>query len=431
MTKVAAAYGDTAVQTGSAIAVDKSGNVFMAGAFGGKMNLGGATLTSAGGDDAYLAKFAAGGQLMWAKSFGDSEGQGISGVSVDSSGNVYVTGTFYGSVNFGGGALNASGALYSDVFLAKLGPDGSHLWSKRFGDDNAQSALALAADANGNIIVTGYFQNIINFGGGDLNSAGNFDIFMAKFNSSGAHQWSRRFGDAARSQYGRSVAIDGMGNVYLAGDIAGSIDFGGGAMPVTTVRSSLIAKFDSFGNANWAKVNTGDANSDSIAYSVAVGPNGEVAAGGYFKNKFDLDGMSTTSTGVDDAFITLFSATGTLMMTKTFGDMEQQRVASLGFAPNGDIFATGDFSGAIDFETGMATMSTGLSDGYVVRLTPNGCPSWLRTFTGPMAQLPQALAVDPTTGGVAVTGQFIGSTDFGTGVLPSAGVDAFLALLNP
>jgi hypothetical protein len=76
-------------------------------------------------------------------------------------------------------------------------------------------------------------------------------------------------------------------------------------------------------------------------------------------------------------------------------------------------------------------MSTGLSDGFVVRLTTNGCPAWLRTFTGPMAQLPKALAVDATTGGVAVTGQFIGTTDFGTGMIPSAGVDVFLSLLNP
>ena len=429
--KFADAFGDSAIQTGLATTIDKSGNILVAGAHGGVIDFGGGPLTSPGGDNAFLAKFTTGGQYTWAKTFGDGKGQSISGVGVDGMGNVYVTGNFTGTIDFGGATLTATGTLFTDIFLAKLGPDGSHIWSQRFGDENAQNALSLAVDGAGNVIIAGYFQNVVNFGGGDLTSAGMFDMFVAKYNSSGAHQWSRRFGDAAQSQYARAVTADAAGNIYVAGEITGSIDFGGGAMSVTTAKSALVAKLDGLGNASWVKLANGDANSESVAYSVAVGPNGEVAAGGYFKNKFDLGGTSTTSVGTDDAFITLFSGAGAHTLTKTFGDSEQQRVTSVGFAPNGEVYATGDFSGAIDFETGMAVTSTGLSDGFLVRLNANGCPAWLKTFTGAMAQLPQALAVDPTTAGVVVTGQFIGSTDFGTGVTMSAGIDAFVTSVNP
>lgn len=430
-TKFAAAYGDAAVQTGTAIVIDKSGNVLLAGAFSGSMTIGGTVLTSAGGDDAFLAKFSTGGTLQWAKSFGDGKGQGIAGVGVDAQGNVYITGNFTGSINLGGGALNATGTLFTDVFLAKLNSDGTHVWSQRYGDENAQNARGLAVDSTGNVVIVGYFQNVVNFGGGDLTSAGMFDMFAAKYNTSGMHQWSRRFGDAAGSQYARAVTTDAAGNVYIAGEVESGIDFGGGAMPVTSTKSALVAKFDSLGNATWAKLSNGDANSVAVAYSVAVGPSGEVAAGGYFKNKFDLGGMPTTSVGTDDAFVTLYSAAGAHTFTKTFGDAEQQQVVGVAVATDGDVYAAGDFSGAIDFETGMALTSAGLSDGFLVRLKTNGCPTWVKTYPGPMALLTQALALDPTTGGVALTGSFLGSTEFGTGTIMASGSDVFLVSVNP
>lgn len=430
-TKFASAYGDSSVQTGAALAFDKSGNIILSGAFGGKMTLGGTTLTSAGGDDAFVAKFTAAGQPIWAKSFGDAQGQGISGVGVDTNGNVYVTGSFYGSINFGGGSLQASGEFYSDVFLAKLDPNGNHVWSARYGDDNVQNARGLAVDSAGNVVVVGYFENMVNFGGGALTSAGMLDMFVAKFNTAGMHQWSRRFGDAANSQYARAVAVDAASNVYLAGEVAGAIDFGGGSMPVTTSKSALVAKLDALGNATWVKLSSGAANSQAVAYSIAVGPNGEVAAGGSFRNMFDLGGTPVMSAGSDDAFVTLFSATGAHTFTKTFGDFEQQQVAGVAVAPNGDVFAAGDFSGTIDLETGTTFTSAGLSDGFIARLNTNGCPSWLKAYPGALAQLTQALAFDPTTGGVAATGSFLGSADFGTGTITASGSDVFLMSVNP
>jgi hypothetical protein len=119
-TKFSSAFGDANVQTGSAIVYDKSGNILVAGSFGGSINLGATTLNSAGTDDVFVAKFSPLGQLMWAKSFGDAGLQTATGIGVDTNGNVYVAGNFKGSINFGGGALNAAGVLSIDVFLAKL-----------------------------------------------------------------------------------------------------------------------------------------------------------------------------------------------------------------------------------------------------------------------------------------------------------------------
>lgn len=430
-TKFAGAFGDASVQTGSAIAFDKSGNIVVAGSFGGTLNLGGTTLNSAGGDDVFVAKLAPSGQLLWAKAFGDGNVQTASGISVDANGNVYVAGNFKGAINFGGGTLSAAGTLFSDVFLAKLTADGNHVWSKSFGDVNVQNVRGVSVDTAGNVVIAGFFQNDVNFGGGTLTSTGLYDMFVAKFDMGGTHQWSRRFGDAAGDQNARAVAIDGSGNVYLAGDVASSIDVGAGAMPAAGKPSAFVAKLDPIGNAIWAKLSAGDAMSRGVANAISVGANGDVAIGGSFRGVFDFGGKPVTNSGVDDAFVTVFSGAGAHAYTKTFGDSESQTVTGVALASNGDVFAAGNFSGSIDLDTGEVKTSAGAFDGFVARLGEKGCPTWLRHFPGPMVQLTQALALDPTTGGVAITGSFNGAVDFGTGMLTASGDDVFIVSVNP
>lgn len=430
-TKFAAAYGGAGVQTASTVAYDKSGNAVIAGSFEGTINFGATTLTAAGGTDVFVAKFNTGGQLMWAKAFGDGNVQTGVGVGFDAMGNVYVTGNFKGSVNFGGGAISAAGTLFIDVFLAKLTSDGNHVWSKGFGDANVQNVKGLAVDTAGDVVIAGHFQNDVNFGGATLTSAGLDDMFVAKFNTGGMHQWSKRFGDAGGDQRARGITMDTMGNIYLAGEVSSSIDLGGGSMAATAAPSAFVAKLDSLGNASWFKLSTGDAMSKAYGNSVAVGPNGDVALGGYYRGKFDLGGTPVENTAPDDAFVTVFSGTGTHMYTKTFGDSESQTVTAVTIAPDGEVFATGHFSGTIDLENGMPAKSAGAFDGFVARLDSKGCPSWLRTYAGPNVQLIQAIALDPTTGGVALTGSFNGTADFGTGVLTATGDDVFLMSVNP
>src|SRR6185295_18184313 len=105
-----------------------------------------------------------------------------------------IGGWYNGSINFGGGALNS--ADVGDIFLAKLDPGGGHLWSKRFGGANDQYAYGVATDASQNVFLTGGFYGSLDFGGGALASSGTgVDLYLVKFDASGAHQWSQRFGD--------------------------------------------------------------------------------------------------------------------------------------------------------------------------------------------------------------------------------------------
>lgn len=139
-----------------------------------------------------------------------------------------VTGDFTGSVDFGDGPFLASGSDF-DVFVVKLDAAGAHLWSKHFGGLSAQRAHDVATDANANVFLTGELSGSIDFGGNTLNSQGAVDVFIAKLDASGGHLWSKRFG-ATFDQGGRSIATDAAGNVVGAGQFAATVNFGGGPL---------------------------------------------------------------------------------------------------------------------------------------------------------------------------------------------------------
>ncbi len=237
-------FGDADGQFPYALAIDAADNVLIAGAFGGSVDFGGGALTSAGGNDVFVAKLDAGGNHLWSKRFGDGASQTAEGMTTDGAGNVLVTGQMNGSADFGGGQLTSAGG--ADVFIAGFDSTGNHLFSKRFGDALQQISFGVACDENGSVVITGMFEGGVDFGGGPLTSAGNFDVFVAKLDATGNHVFSERFGDA-EMQIGRSIETDADANVVLFGHFSGSADFGAGAL--TSVGTDVfLLKLDPAGN---------------------------------------------------------------------------------------------------------------------------------------------------------------------------------------
>lgn len=189
-----------------------------------------------------LGKCSCLGCCLWSMRVGDEEDwQSGNGVATDAAGNVALTGTFEGSVDFGGGMLASAGG--GDVFVAKLGPSGNHLWSKRFGDAaSSQAGLGVVVDGASNVVLTGTFEGSIDFGGGSLTSAGGGDVFVAKLGSNGDHIWSKRFGDGWDWQSGHGVATDGAEDVFVTGTFRGAADFGCGTLASAGWGDIFVAK---------------------------------------------------------------------------------------------------------------------------------------------------------------------------------------------
>ena len=286
---------------GSAVAADALGNAFVTGYIGVStigVDFGGGALFSAGGSDAFLAKYSTTGVHLWSKRFGGAGNDNGLGVGTDAAGNVIVTGTFDGTVDFGGGGLTSAGLR--DIFVAKYSPLGLHLWSARFGGSGDDVVYSLAVDPAGDLAVAGKFQGSVGFGGAVLTSAGGDDAFLVKLaGASGAHLWSKRFG-AASGDIATSVAVDGSSNVVVAGYYAGSVDFGGG--PLASLGYDVfVAKYSPSGLHTWSR-RYGSADSQ-LADGVAASPAGDVTVAGFFNNAIDFGTGLLTSAGAYDAFV--------------------------------------------------------------------------------------------------------------------------------
>ena len=414
-------YGGTSDQYGQAIAVDENGDVIVAGTFWNAIDLGGGVLTSAGLTDVFLAKFDATGAHVWSHRFGDPGLQNTAGVAVDASGNVAFTGHFRGTVDFGGGGLASAGS--SDIFVAVYDADGTYQWSRRFGDVDSDQGKGVAFDADGNVVLVGSFSGTVDFGGGPLASAGSLDAFAASFDASGAHRWSRRFGDGD-SQQVLSVSVDPFGHVAIGGGFSGSIDFGGGPLTSAGAVDAFVASLTSEGDHRWSARH--GSTLDQWCHGVAADAHGNVWLTGFFLGSVDFGGGALTSAGDRDVFVAKFDSLGAHQSSQRFGDGAAQTGWSIATDGSGNACVTGEFTGSIDCGGG-AMSSTGGSDVFVALLDGAAAHRWSNRYGDVGNDAGYGVAVD-VTGRVLLTGITRGTVDFGGGPLVGAGgADAFVA----
>jgi hypothetical protein len=358
-------FGNASSQQGNAVAFDDNGNIYIAGAFQGSIDLGGGALTSAGSDDVFLAKLDPKGKHIWSKRLGGSSAEAALFVGADKLGNMYVTGTFAGSVDFGGGLLTSAGG--NDIFVMSLDPTGHQLWSKRAGDVGSDTVGSMAVDEMGNVHLTGRFTYSIDFGGGTLTSAGADDLFAVKLDSFGDPLWSLGAGDLL-SQSGTAIAVDDLGDVFLGGDFQGTIDLGQGTMSSAGASDVFVARLDGSGTPVWVQ-RFGDAADQHIS-SLAVDASGNVTVTGQFQGEIDFGDGPHTSAGGNDVFVAKLDSAGTALWSKSFGDASfAQGSRSVSADPSGSVVVAGAFAGSADFGGG-TLVCKGTSNTFLVKLEP-------------------------------------------------------------
>jgi hypothetical protein len=408
-------FGNANVQRGSSTTTDASGNVIVAGYFAGNANFGGGTLTSAGAFDIFVVKFDANGNHIWSQRFGNATDQWSVAVAADASGNVIVTGYFTGTVDFGGGTLTSEGGY--DIFVAKFDMNGGHVWSDRFGDASDDVARSVAIDPTGNIFVTGYFAGNVNFGGGLLASSGLNDICVVKFGGSGSHVWSDRFGDAS-DQQGMSAATDASENVIVTGHFENTVNFGGGTLSSGGGYDIFVAKFDKDGSHTWSDGFGG--TGDQLSRCVATDVSDDVIVTGHFEGNVDFGGGVLTSAGLDDIFIAKFARGGSHVWSRRFGDASDQLSRCVDTDGSGNIIVTGWFRGNVNFGGGILA-SAGLDDIFIIKFGRLGKHLWSRRFGDASGQRAHCVAIGGRRG-IIVTGWFEGTVNFGGGGLACAGM---------
>lgn len=419
---------------GHSVTVDVSGNVYTTGYFQGTADFdpgpGTYNLTSVGFTDIFICKQDSTGNLLWAKQIGGTNSNEGYSIAIDSSGNVYTTGFFYGTADFDPGPgifyLTSTGSY--DIFICKLDSNGDFVWAKHmggsFGDNRGNS---IVIDNSGNVYTTGHFQGTADFDPGtgiyNLNSAGSYDIFICKLDSNGNFIWAKKIGGSV-SDMAESIALDGSGNIYTAGTFGGNVDFDPG--PATFYISNLgapsffISKLDSAGNFIWAKQIGGVSTSGIYCWEIAIDNEKNVYATGEFDGTADFDpGVSTynlTSSGNTwDIFINKLDSAGNFIWAKRMGSSFGCDGRSITIDTSNNIYTTGRFDGTVDFDPGAGTYYlTGTNSTFINKLTSAGNFVWAKGMFGSSTNYGNSICVN-SSGEIFTTGAFDGPTDFDPG----------------
>ena len=423
--------GGTSSDEGSDIAVDASGNVYITGIYSGTAIFArGVSLTSAGGsDDIYVAKYNSSGTLQWVRSAGGTGDAYGTGIAVDASGNVYITGTYSGTDTFASGvSLTAEGI--SDVYVAKYNSSGTLLWVRSAGGTNNDYGRGIAVDASGNVYITGYYFGTATFASGvSLTAEGISDVFIIKYNSSGTLQWVRSAGGTSADR-GFGIALDVLGNVYATGSYSGTAIFSG--VSLTSVGGSddiYVAKYNSSGALFWVS-SAGGTNND-YGRGIAVDASSNVCITGTYSGTATFAvGVSLTSVGGNDAFVARCNSSGTLQWVRSAGGTNNDYGRGIAVDVSGNVYATGSYSGTATFSGVSLTSADGSDDVFIAKYNSIGALQWVRSAGGASNDYGYGIAVDASDN-VYITGTYSGTATFGGSAFTSAGSsDVFVLRLE-
>jgi hypothetical protein len=397
--------------------LDGAGNTYVTGYYmgtadfdQGRVHLGDADiLTSKGGTDAFVAKYAPDNSLLWVRSLGGDVPppefatiitEAGRSLAVDQYGNVFVTGEFWGRGTFGNTELVSVGS--GDGFLTKLTPDGTIAWAKSWGVVGNEAARGVDVDAQGNAYV---INNTF-----DVNSHS-----IQKFSATGQSLWKKSIAQPG------DVAVTPSGSIYISGSFTGKVDFDPGpkAKNVTagTNSAAFVLNLDTSGNFRWVTPFIGSGT--AYATAVEVDATGNVYAAGSYSGSVDFDPSGRVSTlGFGSGeFITKLSSSGSLVWARGLTSGPIGNIYGLAIDTTGNVYATGGFWSSIDLDPGagsvIRTTSGGESDGdiFVVKFSSSGNYVWGETFGGTGLDIGYGLAVDGA-GGVVLGGTFGDVVDF-------------------
>lgn len=281
------------------VSLDRSGNIIVGGTFMGAASLGGPTLGAPfTGTKAFVAKYQPDGAHIWSRVFDCNADHWVTDTAIDSADNILLSGYYSGAINFGAGYIWSQGA--SDVFVTKLAPSGSVVWGYSYGGLYTDWATAIAVDSRDNVIVTGIYYYRANFGGNNFSNPGSFDVFLAKYNSAGAHIWSRS-GGSLSSDMANSLAVDRNDNIIVTGYYQTLANFGGSDLLNRGGYDIFLAKYSASGSHIWSE-SAGDGGTD-VAYAVAVDASANIITTGNFQGPVTFGTQPLTSAGNFDVFL--------------------------------------------------------------------------------------------------------------------------------
>jgi Domain of unknown function (DUF4347)/Beta-propeller repeat len=411
-------------------------------------------LFDVGGADIFINKLDSRGNFVWAKALNGTLRSRATDIAIDDLGNLYITGSFTGTVdadpslegtsrlsnpNDGSADIytnnpNSSYPYKTDILIAKLDNRGNLVWAKSIGGTETDNATHIAVDHTGAAYITGTFQGTVDFdpsltGTTNLVSAAETGSFLSKLDSNGNFVWAKDVSE--RMGNINDLTIDRNGDVY-------------------TLADRRIDKLDGNGNSIWVtsvglRITGGYLLSRAAVFNVKTDTNGNLYITGGFSGTVDLGGNLVdsialyTSYGQDvDFFIWKLDSQGKSIWVKTitagnemqtYGSANAIRINDLAIDRRDNTYTTGIFSGTVDFDPSPTGTSNLVSESafskvenrivtipsiFIRKLDSNGNFVWAQAFARGEGNYPSSIAIDAADN-VYTTGFFSRTTDFDPG----------------
>lgn len=359
-----------------ALAVDASNNIIVGGD------------VAANSRDGFVNKYDPNGNLTWSISIGGVNKDVVYGVNTDASKNVYVTGYFSNTVDFdpSAGTYTLASNGGRDIFLAKYDSTGKFRWVFNLGGTITTAYEEGGQDlviAGSNIYLTGNFEGTADFdpsvATNTLMSNGSLDMFIAKYDTTGAYIWAKSMGSNNKHDYSYAIDIDASENVYITGGFEETVDFDPSVGTATLASASVnaqdifVAKYNSAGAYQWVFQVGGNTSVDDHAFDIDVTPTGDIYICGEVWGPADFDpsaGIFNILPSNDQIFFAKYTNAGAFVWAFDIGATSSNGSADNGFgvhAATAGLYVTGDFSGTADFDpsANTATLTSSGGDAFV------------------------------------------------------------------
>ncbi len=368
-----------------------------------------------GGEDAVIAKFDASGTLLWATYFGGSGNERALGCAVGSDGSVYIVGVTTSTDLPVAGAFQATKSGGSDAFIAKFSASGQRLWATYYGGNGDDAATAVVLDAQGMVDITGFTTSTdfpVTSNAVQRVLGGYSDAFLLQLRPDGARVWATYFGGSA-PDYAYGIAVDARRRIYICGETSSpnfplrnafQASLAGGT-------DAFVASFGAFGTWNWSSYYGGSENDRAVGIAAAledfVGIVGITASA-------DLpvtpEWQLQHGGGASDGFVLQLSVDGRFRWASFLGGGDNDAALSCASDPVGNLYVAGRTSSANFPRLGTVRQHSGGDDCFVLKLHRSGMPQWSLLWGGSGSEQALGLAVD-SMGNLALVGTS-GSEDF-------------------
>lgn len=420
----------------SAIAIASNGDIIVSGAFkdssylepNNPFNVIYQTTANISGES-FIAKYDHSLNLIWVKTFPNTNLLNPEKIEVDGQDNIFVSGVFDFSVDIDPSpaihtlSTYPSGSFYKDVFLAKFNTDGTLNWAKNMGSENTDNVGDIALDATGNIYIGNTYGGQYAF----LDSThfassldGNF-ISVTKFSNAGVFSWNKDVSAGSGTIEVYDIVVNPIGEVFFTGKMYGSFYFqfptiyrGSG----TSTTCDYLAKLTVNGDCVWANSGYGD---PSVGYTLALDTLSQVYLSGIFSGTKDFDHTagvanvtSSPATSVN-YYLASYDSSGNYRWASKLAATGTAQVPDMRVSKTNKLWMEGDYAGTCDFDPGAGTNSITVPavTNFVTTYALSGTYISAFAFKGCGSVKDRVTAIDASINGSIVTaGIFSGEMDF-------------------